>query len=94
MNKRLIQLHELDPEEFKKEILDGVKTQITELAERINSDSSDEWISRKQAAEMLDVSLVTIASWCNKGILHPYKIGNRVRFRKKDIEKTLLGPNH
>jgi len=93
MSKSVTQLHNVSPEEFKREILSGIKKQLKELTENFKPKEPTVWITRKDASEFLGVSLVTIHDWCKKGILHPYKIGNRVRFRRSDIEKVLLDSN-
>jgi len=51
------------------------------------------WIGRKEAAEILGVTYPTLLDWNKKNILHPFKIGNRVRYRRNDIEQVLLSSN-
>jgi hypothetical protein len=49
----------------------------------------EEYYTPRQLAALLQVSLVTLWSWDNKGILRPLKIGNAKRYRKSDIEIML-----
>jgi hypothetical protein len=49
-------------------------------------------ITRQEAADMLNVSLVTLTEWCNMGILKPYKLNTRVYFYKSQILEALQGP--
>jgi hypothetical protein len=46
----------------------------------------DEFITRRDAASILKVSLVTISDWSKKGILNPYQHNTRIRFKKSDIQ--------
>jgi excisionase family DNA binding protein len=93
MKKKLIQIYEVEPEEFKKEILEGVEKLLKEFSKQFTPKQPEIWMSRKDVGELLGISLVTIYDWGKKGILKPYKIGSRVRFRQSDIEKKLLQSN-
>jgi excisionase family DNA binding protein len=55
-----------------------------------NKTSQDEYISKKEAAKMLTMSLPTLDDRCKEGILVRYKIGRKVIFKVKDIEAYLL----
>lgn len=93
MKIEVTQLHNVSPEEFKKEILLGVQKQLENFSQNFKPKEPTVWISRKDVCELLGISLVTIHDWGKKGILHPYKMGNRVRFKRSDIEQTLLQSN-
>jgi len=93
MKKKNIQVYEVDPEEFKNEILAGVEKLLKEFSEQFTPKHPEIWINRKEVGEFLGISLVTIHNWSKNGILKAYKIGNRVRFKRSDIEKTLLESN-
>ena len=88
MSEKFIQLHNTDPTTFKNEIVGEISKRIDILEKKISPQKS-EWISRKQASELLGVSLVTISDWTKKDILKAHRIGNRVRFRLGQIENTL-----
>jgi len=93
MKKNKILVYEVDPEEFKKEILEGIEKLLIEFSKNFTPKEPVIWISRKDVAELLGISLPTIHQWGKQGILKPYKIGNRVRYKQSDIEKTLLDSN-
>ncbi len=93
MKRKLIQVYEVDPEEFKAEILAGVEKLLKEFSENFTPKQPEIWMSRKEVGELLGISLVTIHNWSRDGILKAYKIGNRVRFKRSDIEETLLISN-
>lgn len=88
MSQELIQLHNVNPETFKKQIVSEILSRLDKLEDRLPPIQS-QWISRKQASNMLGVSLVTISDWTKKGILKPYRIGNRVRFKLSEIDEVL-----
>lgn len=93
MKKKLIQVYEIDPEEFKKEILEGVEKLLLEFSKKFTPKEPEVWLGRKDVSELLGVSLPTLHQWGKDGILKPYKIGNRVRYKRSDIEETLLNSN-
>jgi excisionase family DNA binding protein len=55
---------------------------------------AEEYLTRKEVAELLKIELSTLHNWCKKGKLKPYGIGNRVYFLRSDIEKALVPLNH
>jgi hypothetical protein len=48
-------------------------------------------LTRKETANFFDVSLNCINDWSNKGILKPFKVGQRTYFKKTEILLTLFG---
>ena len=50
---------------------------------------SDEYLTRKQTAKLLQISLVTLRDWSVKGILQSYKIGGRIRYKKSELDEAL-----
>lgn len=93
MDKNITQLHGITPEELKAEILAGVGKQLLEFSRNFTPKEPTLWITRKEASELIGVSLVTIHNWTKEGIIQAYKIGNRVRFKRSEIENILLQSN-
>ncbi|MFH4963883.1 helix-turn-helix domain-containing protein [Gaetbulibacter sp. M235] len=56
--------------------------------------SDPDMFSRKQTAKKLCVSLPTLHDWTKEGIIRAYRIGNRVLYKKEDINQalTLINP--
>lgn len=93
MKKDITQLHNINPQDLKNEILEGIQEKLDKFSQNFKPKDPTVWLSRKDVCELLGISLVTIHDWSKKGILHPFKMGNRVRFRRSDIEQTLLQSN-
>lgn len=91
--KKFMHVSEVDPEEFKNEILAGVEKLLKDFSKQFEPKVPEIWMSRKEVGELLGVSLVTVHNWSKEGVLTAYKIGIRVRFRKSDIDQTLLSSN-
>ena len=67
-----------------------VKETAAEVEQKIKAENKpDELLTRQEVAEMLGVTLTTLYHWNNKGILPTIKIGNKVRYRRSDVEAAL-----
>ena len=75
----LIILHGLTPEEFTKQIELVIEKKIREIVTETSTKKNKySYLSRKQVAAMLHVSLPTLHEWTKEGRILSYKIGNRV----------------
>jgi predicted DNA-binding transcriptional regulator AlpA len=50
----------------------------------------DKFITRQAVADMFEISLPTVHSWANCGILKPYKIGNKTRFLLSEVKAAAI----
>jgi hypothetical protein len=56
----------------------------------INSVSpSEKLLTRKETADKLKISLVTLNDWTKRGMIQSYIIGGRVLYKESEIEKSL-----
>ena len=71
-------------------VADEIQNALTTLTDSFPKDTTPEYLTRKETAEMLGVSLPTLHSYVNKGYLTAHRVGEKtVRFRREDIEKAL-----
>lgn len=63
------------------------------LPEPQSQTTTDRLLTRKEVCEMLQVSLVTIHNWTKSGILNPYRIGNKLRFKESEVLEALQSVN-
>jgi len=68
-------------------VLDALK-KLQETAEGLNASGStrDEYITSKEAAKRLNISLPTLHSYSKSGIIPKYYLGNRVLYKVSEIE--------
>ena len=69
---------------------DGLSLEIKELKSQLQPKEPVHYLTRRQVAEMFAISLVTVNEWRKKGILKAYKIGNRVYFKRNEVEAALV----
>ena len=67
-----------------------LQNQINELKQHYEPKQPTELLTRNEVAELLKCNLTTIWLWCKKGKLKPYGIGNRVYFKRSEIELALI----
>jgi predicted DNA-binding protein (UPF0251 family) len=89
MESQKIHFHQLNPEDFKKEILNGVRLELEEVYQKLKANEEIKWISRQEAADKLGVSFVTLNNWNRKDILHAHKIGGKVLYKLTDVQEKL-----
>lgn len=68
-------------------LLNGMEERIKELVEK--PEKEVKYLTRKEVAELLSISLPTLHSWCQRKILNPYRVGNRVYFKSTEIDQSL-----
>jgi hypothetical protein len=68
---------------------------VSKAFDEVNKDTfaDRDLMTRKQTAEFLNVSLVSLNIWSKKGIIQPYAIEGRVFFKKSEIESALKQKN-
>lgn len=82
-------LHEVTPEQITN-LFEGLQNQIAELKKNFEPKTPTEYLTRTEVAEMLKCDLSTIHNWTKKGKLIPYGIGNRVYYKRNEVEAVLV----
>jgi len=72
--------------ELKELISETIQEQIGQIQ---NPLPKTELLSRKEAAEILSVSLPTLHYWTKEGKIPAYRIGNRVRYKREEVLNSL-----
>jgi excisionase family DNA binding protein len=75
-----------------KDLLDAIGKLIDDklLQSKSQNEASDtKYISRHEVCDLLKISLPTLNDWSKLGMLQSYKIGNRVLYKKDEVENSL-----
>lgn len=89
-----IQFISITPEQLVEVITNSVKEQLKDIKPSVEAEPiKKEFLSRKEVAELFQVSLVTIHEWAKSNILKPYKMGNKTYFAYQEILNTLYKSN-
>ncbi len=82
-------LHDVSPEQITN-LFVGLQNQLTELNNKFEPKKPTEYLTRNEVADLLKCDLSTLHNWVKKGKLMPYGIGNRVYFKRTDIDAVLM----
>lgn len=82
-------LHNLTAEQLKK-LFESLQSQLTDLKQNLQPKAPTEYLTRNEVAEMLKCDLSTIHNWTKKGKLIPYGLGNRVYYKRSEVEAVLV----
>lgn len=75
-------------EEFFTAIQDAVKIEIEKLNLH-KPETPTEYITRKETAGILGISLPTLNDWSKQGIIPSYRIASRVRYKRAEVLNSL-----
>ncbi len=90
METKLIQIEAVSAEEFKTEIVNAILEQLKPLLEKEKiEEKQNEMITRLEAAELLNISLVKLWDITKNNLIPKYKIGGKVLYKKKDIQNFI-----
>ena len=94
VEKNVTQLFGITPDELKESIINDVRTELQLIKESLKPTPAPIYLTRKETAKILKVSLVTLHDWNKKGILKPYRLGNLIRYKSNELEQALISINN
>lgn len=77
------------PQQLEEVIFKTVKELFETYFKSIKPKQPDEFLSRKEVAQLLKVDLSTVSNWKKAGKLKPLGFGGRVYYLKSDIIESL-----
>jgi excisionase family DNA binding protein len=89
----ITQVHGITPQQLKESILSDVRTELKEIVLNFQPQMQPEYLTRKEVAKILKVSLVTLSDWNKKGVLKPYRLGNLIRYKRVELDQALISIN-
>ncbi|RRQ49812.1 DNA-binding protein [Maribacter algicola] len=76
------------------EKLTALEFELNTIKQNFQPKKPVELLTREETAELLKISLTTLWHWSKKGILPSYGIGNRVYYKRSEIENRLVCFKH
>lgn len=94
MTTKIIQINEIDSKELFARF-ESLENAIKELREAQTSKPSkpifdENLMTRQQVADTFKITIMTAIIWTRQGVLKAYKIGNRVFYKRNEIEAALI----
>lgn len=84
-----ILLESLNVQTLKELIKDGVKSQLKDFKETLQTHNPDELLTREQTCKFLQIDSSTLWAWTKKGKVIAYGIGNRRYYKKAELLESL-----
>lgn len=92
MTKTILQIESLEATDLITR-LDRMESAIAALSETPTTsappEAAPDYITRREVANLFKITLVTVHDWTRKGLLQAYKIGNRVYYKRPEVEGAL-----
>ena len=79
-------------EQLASAIVDKLRPQFSTKAKEQLTD--DKFLTRKETSKKLNISLPTLHSYTQKGILKGYKVGVRVLYKNSEVEASAIAINY
>lgn len=72
------------------EKLSNLEEELKSIKQNFQPKEPIELLTREETAEYLKISLTTLWNWSKIGILCSYRIGNRVYYKRSEVEDRLV----
>lgn len=89
MRENVIQFIQVTPEQLQEAIIEGVKVQLDELKKSFQPKEASEYLTRNEVKELLKIDLSTVHNYTKRGKLKSYGIGNRVYYKRSEVENSI-----
>lgn len=87
-----IQFVQTTPEQLSELIGNHIAVHIAEIKSSIPH--AEQLLTREQTASLLQVDLSTLWAWTKQGKLKSFGLGNRVYYKRSQIEESLIPLNN
>lgn len=84
-----ILLQNVSSERLSELIKEGVKSQLNDFKETLQTHNPDELLTREQTCKFLQIDSSTLWHWTNKGKVIAYGIGHRRYYKKAELLESL-----
>lgn len=84
-----IQFIQTTPQQFQREINEGVKIILEDFLKNFKPKLPNEYMTRQEVAKMLSCDISTVHNYCKRKILNPLGISGRVYFLRSEVEGSL-----
>ena len=85
---KITEVHGIEATELIKRF-ENIEASLLKLNSSLKENPQTKVLTRQEVSEMLGVSLPTLHSYCKKGVIVSYRLGNKVRFKHSDVLEAL-----
>lgn len=91
---KAIQFIGTTPEEVNKPVIELIQSVFEKMFMHLQPKQPTEYVTRNQVKTMFDVDLSTVHNWTKRGKLKSYGIGNRVYYKRSEVEEAIVPLSH
>ena len=86
-----ILLNGISFEQLQNKIQEIISSEVQKAVELLTppADTTPEFLTRRETAKILGISLVTLHEWTKNGTIPAKRIGTRIRYSKADVYNSL-----
>lgn len=84
-----IQLIQITPEDLQGIVTSCIKPEFDRLKSDFQPKHPTEYMTRNEVKELLDIDLSTLWNWTKRGKLKSYGLGNRVYYKRAEVEAAI-----
>lgn len=85
-----IQLVGISPEQLQTAISNDVREQLAELKKSFEPKTPEEFLGRKETAELLKINVSTLYLWTRNERLKSYGISGKVYYKRSEVESAFI----
>ncbi|MES2388782.1 MAG: helix-turn-helix domain-containing protein [Bacteroidota bacterium] len=74
-------------------MFDRLEAKIQGIADGKQPKTAEQYLTRMEVADLFKISLPTVHAWANKGLIQPYKVANKTRFKLSEVEQAFTKMN-
>ena len=84
-----LHFYSVTPEEHENRIYQRLKSELDTLKKEFQPKEPTEFLTRNEVRDLLKVDLSTVHNWTKRGKLKAYGLGNRVYYRRSEVEAAI-----
>jgi excisionase family DNA binding protein len=84
-----ILLQGLGLNDFKNLISEALDERLALTSSKDSNNSNLDYLSRKEVSLLLKISFTTLHDWSKRGIIQSYRIGNKILYKRNEIEQAI-----
>ncbi|MBT7463648.1 MAG: helix-turn-helix domain-containing protein [Bacteroidetes bacterium] len=86
---RQLQFIAITPDQLKESIVSGIKAELSIIKSEYQPKEPTEYLTRNEVRDLLKIDLSSVHNWTKKGKLRAYGIGNRVYYKRQEVEAAI-----
>lgn len=87
--QKTVQFIGVSPDEVNEPVLNEIRSGFERLIKEFQPKVPEEYLTRHEVRDLLRVDLSTVHNWTKRGKLKAYGLGNRVYYKRSEVEAAI-----